>query len=404
MIERQDDKPHYDTLRLLLAARLSKRPGKGQDDDNGKDVERQGLGIETQDQRGRDWAERQHNFETKHGIYAAIKVIDTAADYKSGRIAPWDRPNLKPHVTRLSLMAKYDGILAYKNDRLSRGAPEDEWRIRQWASDNGKVLIIVDGPQWPPRHDGDFWDWTARAKVAEDEWNEMRERSMRAQSELRSRGKLVGRPPWGYEPIGEKYDRTLVPTKAGREFVPNIFKRIADGYSLMAVAKWLDAQGAKPSQSKSWSPKSVAKIIRTRTYTGSRLNGDGLTVMHVEKLVDAKQWDRANKRLDNAPVGRRAPSNGRPALLTGVLFCARCKAPMYRIHPARMSYYYRCSGHHPQRKGCGNMVKLEATDAVVTAFLSMAQGPWKEQRLIPGENHDVELAEIKLAIRDLGAK
>src|SRR5690348_7350986 len=129
-------------LRLVLAARLSRKGGNGED----------GLGIETQDKRGREWAERQ-----------GYVVVAVAADTKSGTVAPWDRKNLRPWVIDPALMATYDGILAYKNDRLSRGCWSDEARIRQWAEEHGKVLVIVDGPQWPPRHDGDEWAWEAMA-------------------------------------------------------------------------------------------------------------------------------------------------------------------------------------------------------------------------------------------------
>ena len=128
-------------------------------------------------------------------------------------------------------------------------------------------------------------------------------------------------PPWGYEPVGEKYNRTIIPTGQGRRFIPEIFERVRDGHSLMAVAKWLDAQGAKPSNSKSWSPKSVAKIIHTRTYTGSRLNSDGVTIMRVPKLVDGKLGGKQTSDSTDAPIGRRAPSNGayRPANRHSVL-------------------------------------------------------------------------------------
>ena len=72
-----------DGMRLILAARLSTRKTQKGD-----------IGITTQDQQGREWAEREG-----HTIVAVV------ADYKSGRIAPWDRPNLKPWVTRPEKMA-----------------------------------------------------------------------------------------------------------------------------------------------------------------------------------------------------------------------------------------------------------------------------------------------------------
>src|SRR6266851_6186142 len=64
--------PH---MRLLLAARLSRKQADGQD----------GLGIETQDKRAREWALRQGH-----------EVIGIAPDTRKGTVAPWDRPKLKP--------------------------------------------------------------------------------------------------------------------------------------------------------------------------------------------------------------------------------------------------------------------------------------------------------------------
>lgn len=380
-------------MRLLLAARLSSKTG---------------IGIETQDEYGRRWAEREGH-----------TVIEVVADVKSGTVAPWDRPNLRPWVTRPELMQRYDGILAYKNDRLSRGEWDDETRIRQWASDNGKVLVIVDGPQWPPRDDGDFWSWTAQAKQANAEWLEIQERNRRARRKLIEGGKLVGQvPTWAYTITGEMYDKQASPTKAGRDYIPQIFERIADGDSLATVAAWTRSEGVGSGKI---SASTIKKIINNRIYMGDRrftFQGSKVT-LKVEPLVNAALWERANKRLANAPVGRRTPTAGQSALLTGSLFCPQCRtyniathepnprAPMYRISAGRkphQHFYYRCAGHYPERKGCGNMVDLAQADAAAIGVLSMSRAPWKELRLVPGENHDVELAEIRMAIRDLGAQ
>jgi DNA invertase Pin-like site-specific DNA recombinase len=387
-------------LRLLLAARLSKKAGKA-------DKYQQGIGIETQDKLGREWAERQRNFTTVHGTYSTVKVIDTAADYKTGRVAPWKRKNLRPWVTRPEMMARYDGILAYKNDRLSRGAWDDETEIRQWASKHGKVLVIVDGPQWPPRHDGDFWQWTAQAQQAAKEWEEIRERNMRSQKELREKGKLVGRCPWGYEPFGELYNKTIMPTGQCREFAPQVFQRKVDGDSLMDIARWLDTTDAEPKYGGSWSPKSVANMIRNRTYMGQHQDENGRLLIAVEAVVDAKLWQQANDALTNSPVGRRGPTSGKTALLTGCLFCPVCPkdgkhAPMYRVNSRGRGFYYRCAGHLPQRRGCGSMIKLDTLDQAVIDRLSRAPDKWTVMQLIPGENYDIEIAEVRLALDDLG--
>jgi site-specific DNA recombinase len=393
--------PRY---RLVLAARLSALHADRQ----------QGIGIETQDKQAREWAER--NGHT---------VVETVADVKSGKVPPWDRPNLKPWVTNPDLLVQYDGILAFRNDRLSRGAPTDEVRIRQWAEANGKVLLIADGPQWPPRHDGDFWAWTAQAKQAHAEWESIQERVVRAQVELKQRGKLVGRPPFGYTSTGERYDRKLIPTEAGRKYVPEIFRRVIDGDSLNDICKWLNAEGAPLSQPREegngWWDWVAGKIVKNETYTGYRRQAytDRKTGMRVrtvhrcEPLIDGGTWKLANEALKNRP--KKGPSNPETrAMLAGAIFCPRCgDSPMYRIVTGgtarkgrkslnRRAPYYRCAGRGSQRKGCGNMARLpDVDDAVNTIIAGTFDVPVEVKRVTPGNDHRLELEAVKQEIRQL---
>ena len=134
MTEAYDRQPEGTGLKpcdpVIILARLSKkvRPGRADQD------YQQGIGIDTQDKRSREWCERER-----------LNVVAMLADYKSGRVAPWDRPTAKPWF-RPELMAQYKGVIAYKNDRLSRGAWEDEISIA-----NGRARTAK------------FWQsWTAR--------------------------------------------------------------------------------------------------------------------------------------------------------------------------------------------------------------------------------------------------
>jgi DNA invertase Pin-like site-specific DNA recombinase len=394
---------HAEPLRAILAARLSNKKSGASGG--------QGINIETQDKEANAWAKRQREIRTFYGIYPGIEIIEVVADIKSGRVAPWHRKNLKPWVTRPDLMQRYDAVIAHKNDRLSRGDPEDEMEIRQWARSNGKALIIVDGPQSPARDDGDLWSWTAMAKQAASEWREIRERTGRAQGELRQRGKVAsGAAPWGYMIAGKLYHKTLVPTEQGRIWVPQIFQRIADGHTLQMVADWLNEHSVPAARSPKWHRHAAMRLIGNRVYAGMRTTKAGDPLFEVEALVPADLWLKANERLRTAPVSRRGPAKHEPALLTGALFCDLCPrdgqyATMYRIMSEKGRYrYYRCNGHKPDHRGCGNVVYLGLTDQAALAILSLSQAPWTELQLIKGVNNDAELAKVKLAIRDLAAE
>jgi DNA invertase Pin-like site-specific DNA recombinase len=368
--------PGTEEYPVIIAARLSRKSGK----------DRNEIGIDTQDARAREWCEAN-----------GYQVVEVVSDWKTGRSAPWDRKNLKAWVTRPELMQRYKGVVAFANDRLSRGAPEDEMRIRQWATDNGKRLMIVNGPQWPPRDDADFWSWTANAKQAEKEWESIRERILRATGEIRARGFLVGSVPWGYDVKGERYNKLPEPNATGREWIPQIFERIASGDSLAEVAFWLNRFDLKSAK---WSHTTVAQVVHNRAYMGTRMKGSGVPDMEIPAIIDGDLWKRANDRLKNTMTGRRKPVKTPPAFLSGVLFCQNCQAPMYRIHAAR-GFSYRCAGHYPERKGCGVMIDLAETDAEAFRLMSNAVEPFTEWRKTEGENHEAELAKIALELSDL---
>jgi DNA invertase Pin-like site-specific DNA recombinase len=387
-------------MRVVIAARLSQL-ADGQ------------TGLDTQDLESVKWAEV--NGHT---------VVYIAKDRKSGTTHPSERPDLRPWITDPEKLAQYDALLALKLDRLSRGDNASTSAIEEWARKHGKQLLTADGLYFPCEGtDGIRWDVTKR--IAHQEWLATSERYRRMQGYLRDNGKLVGRPPFGYtvvcaEPcdvnssVCKTHHKTLEPTDEGREYVPQIFKRVADGESLAKICRWLDSEGVSPNSKtgKYWSPKSVAQMIRNPTYRGSRQDAEGRTILEVESLVDALLWRRAGKRLSNAPRGRRSPRSGKPSLLTGILYCARCEAPMYRINGGTTRkdgsknrlFYYRCAGKLPNRTGCGNMINLDALDVLATNMLASADAPWTELRTVPGNNHDGELEAIKYAIRDLAAR
>jgi DNA invertase Pin-like site-specific DNA recombinase len=368
-------------MRVIVAARLSKLQRDG----------REGIGIETQDERSREWAEREGH-----------EVVAVVADTKSGTVAPMDRRHLAPWVTDPALMARYDAVVAFKTDRLSRGTQEDFTRIEHWATEHGKRLVIVDGPQYPARDDSDYWRWAAEKRTARVEWENDRERSMRAQAALRDAGTLVGRYPWGYTSEGARYDRRMVPTDEGRRLVPQVYARVAAGQSLTVVAAWLAEQTGRP-----WWPRTVAALIRNPAYRGSRQDARGREIHRCEPLVTGQQWRDAVANLDARP--KRGTHAAETSALSGVLRCIKCGGPMYRVvtgsgNQARVAYY-RCAGKGPIRtSACRNMIRCDRADALVDDVMGGLDVPVIEWRLVKGHSHDGELADVDLALRDLAGQ
>lgn len=368
-------------MRVLVAARLSKL-ADGQ------------TGLDTQDREATAWAGREGH-----------TVVQVAADRKSGTSAPWDRKNLKPWVTDPDKLAQYDAVLAYRLDRLSRGNQESTSAIEDWARKNSKMLLTTDGLVFPCEGtDGIRWDLAKR--LAHAEWLGCSEKYSRMTAYLRSVGKLSSRPPFGYRsaPAEDGQHKIMVPTSDGLTYVPEMFTRCAAGESLAAIAAWLNEAGIRTTSGYLWHPVTVGRVIKNSAYTGKVRTESGQVILRCEALIDGRTFRLANEALTRRP--KRGPQTDHRAMLTSCLFCLRCGGPMYRRTTKGCYLYYRCAGSGPSatRRSCGNMVRLETLDAIVSARIDRMTAHIFETRVIPGHDHSAELEEIKTEMRDLAAQ
>lgn len=300
------------SLRLLLAARKS-RKGTGDATD-----------YERQDHRAKEWAESEGH-----------TIIHPTADTVSSQSAPWKRKQLGPWMRDPQKLAMYDAILISDTDRISRGTDEDFHYIEDWCYRNGKSIIVARGPQFPARDgamgESDRYQWIAQKRAARTYWESVRDKHADTREIIRANGGAIGRAPFGYAIEGPKLRKSFVPDPVNGPLAREVFQRIADGRTAASVAVWLSGQTGK-----TWRVKSVADMIRRRTYLGER---DG----HVfEPLVSEALWDSANAALESRSF-KRKDKGGRRAVhgYSGLIYC-ECGAQMYRHQSDRGSEKYRC--------------------------------------------------------------
>jgi DNA invertase Pin-like site-specific DNA recombinase len=297
------------------------------------------------------------------------------------------------------LTGKISVLVTWKHDRIDRKLNTFPM-LAQVIEAGGRVEFVKHA------HLNDLTTMGGRIalKVQEEiSYAESKDKSDRikiANATIRTNGSNPGRAPWGYVSAGTKYAKLLEPTDEGRRLVPGIFERVANGESLQKVADWL-----KSETGRTFWPRRLAWLIRNPTYRGHRIDANGVTVHRCEALVDAALWQRANEALTAKP-GKRGPINGESAMLTSLLFCGPCRdsgeeSPMYRIRPRPGYAYYRCAGAGAGRKGCGLMVRLAETDALVTEWISMMNAPRMAPQLVKGESHEAEIADVQLELADL---
>lgn len=371
-------------MRLLLAARLS-RVADGQ------------TGIETQDELTREWAQR--NGHT---------IVHVAADKRSGTSQPWDRPNLKPWVTDPAKLALYDGVVAYRFDRLSRGDDASTWAIEEWARKHGKLLLTEDGLVYPCEGaDGIRWDVVKR--ISHEEWLKTSERYRRMQSHLRANWFLVGDAPFGYMIVPKDGHKVLEINPETAPVVRGMVERYLDGDSLASICRWLDSTGVKPRQGGKWWPTAVRHILGNPALIGRRKDKDKRTILKFEPILDQATWARLQARLAGNPAHRAIADE--PSLLSGIIFCGLCGRVMHRkmVYTRRKDgsrkyhSYYRCDGTPRDESTCKNMIRMDFADEAAGAWVTDVIGRAEliERTVIPGSGHEEDIQDVKAAIRDL---
>ncbi len=377
-------------MRVIIAARLS-RIAKGQ------------TGIDTQDEDAREWAE-----DNGH------EVIATIADRKPGPLAMWDRPNLKPWVTQDDYMALYDGIVAAKQDRLSRADWSDEARIRLWAEEKGKSLFIVDrNLRWPPRDADDRERWNNGAEQARREWENTSKRYKRMQRSLRSNHYFVGKRSYGYRIVESGDHKTLVIDEDQAKIVREMFRRYIKGESLKQISAWLIAEkiptpqppkdeNGDPLDRGTWSSQAVRRILRNPIYMG-RVIVKGQLYMRVPGIVEPAIFDKAQEIMASRVT--RGPAARDIAILTGVIKCEHGH-PMYRMigrpnATAPDGAYYYCNPEVAP-KGQRYLAPLADADAAVSAAIeAIGDLPNTIKRMSPSQEYANRQAEIKQEMREL---
>jgi site-specific DNA recombinase len=132
---------------------------------------------------------------------------------------------------------------------------------------------------------------------------------------------------------------------------------------------------------------------------------DGMAVQRAEPLISADDWQAVQNALDGKrrPKYRAAPT----AMLSGIAHCFDCGEVLH-FHwmnkPNKQYRYYRCSGRTRKENGCkAQAPNAEWLDVTAEGLFLVEVGDLEvlEKRLIPGENHTAELAQVDQALKDL---
>ena len=265
-----------------------------------------------------------------------------------------ERPGLQRAVSEAKA-ARFDLLLVYRVDRLSRSVRG----LAQILEEFDKSGIVFRSATEP------FDTGTPAGRMtvqmlgvfAEFERTTLIDRVIAGMERKAARGGWHGgRVPFGYR---LSVDHCL---EVRAEDAP-VIRLIFDLYAkkrmgARAVAAWLNDCGHRTRTGGPWSFRSVLTVIQNRTYLGEILFRSVHHKSAHPALVDASQFEAANKLLDERGedfAKRRA--NPAEYLLTGLVVCAKCGKKYVGAagHGKRNRYrYYICHSRH--RYGVGRCV------------------------------------------------
>lgn len=245
--------------------------------------------------------------------------------------------NLKrPGIQKLMAETdKFEMVLVYKLDRLSRSQRDTLYLIEEVFRPNGVDFISM-------QESFDTSTPFGKAMIgllavfAQLEREQIKERTWMGRVARAKTGLYHG---GGNIPIGYDYsDGKLVINPYEAEQVRKIYEWYLSGLSLKAITERLQDEGYtnKYSSYNSWS--SVRNILGNETYTGRLHFGDIIVEDAHEAIISDEQY-KAAQVLRGKKQEIYGPAFQSKHMLTGFMFCGKCGGRYYLRNSGKYSYY-----------------------------------------------------------------
>ena len=165
-----------------------------------------------------------------------------------------------------------------------------------------------------------------------------------------------GHAPLGYRRVkvnmGGIAKSKLEPEEAEAIIVRRAFQMCLGGEGGKDIAKALNKDGLRTRQGKPWGSTAVNYMLRNEMYTGTLVwtgkNGEIIRTPNAHHaLVSREDFNKVQQQLtDRRPKVRHLRTLTSRYLLSPLLHCAQCGAPMIGA-PAKSGayHYYRCNGN-----------------------------------------------------------
>lgn len=199
---------------------------------------------------------------------------------------------------------------------------------------------------------------------------------------------VSGRPPYGFSAVrdpGQKHQR-LVIDEYEATLVRKVFGLRLAGEGALNIATSLNAQGLMFRGNKKWIRSTVLHLLRSRIVTGVQVYGkknrrtggqrdesEWIVVPGYPAIIDETTFQQVQALLDDAGAGCGERTSATSThLLTGMIHCGLCGAPMHvstgKGRNERYSYY-TCSAWLKRKECAPNRAPVADLDRRMAAAI-----------------------------------
>lgn len=305
---------------------------------------------------------------------------------------------------------EFEIILVYQLDRFARNK-DDSGYYKKILRENGVKVV------------------SAMERIAEDssgvitegmleivaDWYS-KQLSEKVTRGLRQRAELKKYPggvmTYGYAADAEGY-YILDPERA--PVVKELFERVSHGETIQSVMDDFNMRGIKTTKNKPFVKNSLQHILRNERYKGIYIFDDIRIPDGMPRIISDELFDDVQTILDrNKHRGRRRPKE-EDYILTGKLFCGKCKSPMLGTSGTSGSrgtihryYSCKCAPHKCDKKNvrketieklivseCQNLITDSMIDKLVEA-VAIANSKDQESIEIIRLRKDIKATDQKI--------
>ena len=339
--------------------------------------------IEQQVQWCMDYAKR--NGYTVIEIYAD-KAISGKTD---------NRPQFQ-RMMRESRKGLFDYVIAWKSNRMGRNMLQAMMNTTKLAEEGVKCLYTEES-----------FDDTAAGRFAlrnmmnvNQFYSEnMAEDIKRGMMDNAQKCMVNGRLCYGFR---KGKDGQYEIDEAAAPIVREIFDRVLAGWRHTDIVADLNARGIKNRDGNDWKISAFDKMLRNEQYIGV-YTFSGLRIEDgIPAILDKKVFREVQRLLTSKKHPRGRKRDVAEYILTGKLFCGKCKNPMVGISGTSRAgikhYYYACQGKRQLLCDKKNVIKDEVEGAVIDAVRAMIMDEETIDWIVAGYQRFIDEAREESAV------